>query len=184
MVDAAAVADLAIRVYEDQMVQHNINFCKNGHSRVPENITFQNRCRLCWNEYKRRRNLKNRQLLSEPSPKAEPLNVEELKSRATINVDEAAELLGISRHRAYEAIREGRIPVLKLGTRRFVVPVGTFVRMLGFTDANEDEATVNELREWCSMALNKPESNDFDKGYGQAAMEIADLLAANKGKKP
>ncbi len=36
------------------------------------------------------------------------------------SVDEAAELLGIGRTLAYDLIREGRLPSLKLGNRRLV----------------------------------------------------------------
>ena len=37
------------------------------------------------------------------------------------NVDELARALGISRHKAYQALRAGEIPSIRLG-RRFVLP--------------------------------------------------------------
>jgi excisionase family DNA binding protein len=40
----------------------------------------------------------------------------------TMSVDEASEALGISRSLAYELVRRGEIPSLRLG-RRIVVPV-------------------------------------------------------------
>ena len=41
--------------------------------------------------------------------------------RLTITVDEAAELLGISRALAYDMARTGRLPALRFG-KRFVIP--------------------------------------------------------------
>lgn len=42
--------------------------------------------------------------------------------RLTMTVEEASEALGISRSLAYELVRRGEIPSLRLG-RRIVVPV-------------------------------------------------------------
>jgi excisionase family DNA binding protein len=42
--------------------------------------------------------------------------------RLTMTVEEASEALGISRSLAYELVRQGEIPSLRLG-RRIVVPV-------------------------------------------------------------
>ena len=39
----------------------------------------------------------------------------------TVSVDEAARLLGISRNLAYDLVREGRLPHVRLG-RRILVP--------------------------------------------------------------
>ena len=41
--------------------------------------------------------------------------------RLTYTVDEAAQLLGISRNSAYEAVRRGEIPIIRVG-RRLLVP--------------------------------------------------------------
>lgn len=41
----------------------------------------------------------------------------DLKTRATITVPEAAELLGVSRDNAYMAAKDGTLPVLRLGHR-------------------------------------------------------------------
>jgi excisionase family DNA binding protein len=43
------------------------------------------------------------------------------KTRSTLNVEEVAAQLGISRAVAYEAVRTGRIPSLRIG-RRLLVP--------------------------------------------------------------
>lgn len=44
------------------------------------------------------------------------------QERLTMTVEEASEALGISRSLAYELVRRGEIPSLRLG-RRVVVPV-------------------------------------------------------------
>ena len=47
----------------------------------------------------------------------------------TLTVDEAAKLLGISRNLAYELVRLGQIPSVRLG-RRIVVPRAALERVL------------------------------------------------------
>lgn len=50
-------------------------------------------------------------------------------ARVTFTVDEAAARLGIGRNAAYEAIKRGELPALKIG-RRIVVPRAAFERLL------------------------------------------------------
>ncbi len=54
--------------------------------------------------------------------------------RQTLTVEEAAEVLGIGRNSAYEAIRRGEIPALRLG-RRLVVPRRALERLLWDNDS-------------------------------------------------
>lgn len=64
------------------------------------------------------------------------MTLDELRvsGRATITVEEAAEVLGpIGRGTAYEAVRRGEIPSLRLG-RRILVPVPRLLAMLGVND--------------------------------------------------
>lgn len=49
--------------------------------------------------------------------------------RLTLTVEEAAIRLGISRPTAYEAVKSGALPHIKLG-RRILVPVQALERML------------------------------------------------------
>ena len=49
--------------------------------------------------------------------------------RLTYSVDEAAELLGISRTLAYEAIRKGEVPHIKIG-KRILVPKAMIEELL------------------------------------------------------
>lgn len=59
--------------------------------------------------------------------------------RATLTVDEAAALCGVSRGTAYEAIRRGDLPHLRLG-RRIVVPRARLLALLGETTPETTEA--------------------------------------------
>jgi excisionase family DNA binding protein len=57
---------------------------------------------------------------------------------ATITVEQAADVLGVSRGLAYEACRRGEIPTLRL-SRRVLVPVPRLLAKLGVgLDAVED----------------------------------------------
>lgn len=49
--------------------------------------------------------------------------------RLTYTVDEVAQMLGISRGLAYEMVRQGELPSIRLG-RRLLVPCRTFERWL------------------------------------------------------
>ena len=52
-----------------------------------------------------------------------------MQNKATLSVDAAAKLLGVARGTAYEAIRRGEIPAIRLG-KRLLVPVAALERML------------------------------------------------------
>jgi excisionase family DNA binding protein len=49
--------------------------------------------------------------------------------KLTMTVPEAAKLLGVGRNQAYEAVRRGEIPTVKIG-RRILVPTKALERML------------------------------------------------------
>jgi excisionase family DNA binding protein len=49
--------------------------------------------------------------------------------RATLTVGEAAKVLGVSRWAAYEAVKTGQIPTVRIG-RRIVVPRAALEQML------------------------------------------------------
>jgi excisionase family DNA binding protein len=61
------------------------------------------------------------------------------QERLTLTVEEAAAALGISRAFAYEAVRRGEIPSIKIG-RRVLVPRAALTRMLGSVP-DSDEPT-------------------------------------------
>jgi excisionase family DNA binding protein len=58
------------------------------------------------------------------------MTIDELRGRATITVEEAAELLGVARGTAYAAARAGQLPTIKLG-RRVIVPTARLLALLG-----------------------------------------------------
>jgi excisionase family DNA binding protein len=60
--------------------------------------------------------------------------IQKLLSRPTITVDEAAEVLGISRNGAYERVRAGDLASVSMGKRRLVL-TAPLRRMLGIETA-------------------------------------------------
>lgn len=54
--------------------------------------------------------------------------------RYVLTVDEAAELLGIGRNAAYEAVKRGEIPTIRLGKKILVLRL-KLLEMLGAPDA-------------------------------------------------
>ena len=52
--------------------------------------------------------------------------------RATITVSEAADILGIGRSAAYEAVARGEIPAIRVG-RRLLVPLARLYALLGIS---------------------------------------------------
>ena len=51
-------------------------------------------------------------------------------ARLTYTVEEAATALGISRGLAYAMVREGRLPALRLGPRRLIIPCAALEGLL------------------------------------------------------
>jgi excisionase family DNA binding protein len=68
------------------------------------------------------------------------MQLSDLEGRATCTIEEAAQVLRISRGLAYESARTGALPVLALGRRR-LVPVPRLLALLG---AQEDELAAGE----------------------------------------
>lgn len=60
----------------------------------------------------------------------EKFGVEEVeKEKLTLTVEEAAEVLGISRPTAYEAIKTGALPYIRIG-RRIIIPIAALEKLL------------------------------------------------------
>ena len=59
-----------------------------------------------------------------------PSPLDELAGKATITIEEAAQLLGLGRTAAYDAARRGQLPTRRLG-RRMLVPVPALLDWLG-----------------------------------------------------
>jgi excisionase family DNA binding protein len=66
--------------------------------------------------------------------------------RKTLSVEEAAEALGIGRTLAYEAVRRGDIPTIRIG-RRLLVPRGALDQLLSPTETNGDRYPVEHTAE-------------------------------------
>src|SRR5680860_1538417 len=49
----------------------------------------------------------------------------------TLTVPEAANLVGLGLSAAYEAVRQGRIPAIRVSERRIVVPTAPLLKLLG-----------------------------------------------------
>ena len=56
--------------------------------------------------------------------------LDEVATKATISIEQAAKVLGLGRTAAYEAARRGEFPTRRLG-RRVVVPVPALLEGLG-----------------------------------------------------
>ena len=56
-----------------------------------------------------------------------------MTKKITGTVDEAAEAAGVSRNTAYEGVKRGDIPSIRIG-KRILVLWGPFMRMLGAGD--------------------------------------------------
>jgi excisionase family DNA binding protein len=65
--------------------------------------------------------------------------------RWTVTVEEAAQMLGISRSSAYECVRRGELRALRLG-RRLVVPRVVLEELLGAAPAAPSAPTGTEPR--------------------------------------
>jgi excisionase family DNA binding protein len=55
--------------------------------------------------------------------------------KQTLTIGEAAQILGLGRNSAYEAVRRGEIPALKIG-RRLIVPRPALERLLDLGPAS------------------------------------------------
>jgi excisionase family DNA binding protein len=51
------------------------------------------------------------------------------EKRATMTVEEAARLLGVSRNTGYEAVRRGQIPSVRVG-KRYLIPIVAMEKLL------------------------------------------------------
>jgi len=63
----------------------------------------------------------------------------EARERLTLTVEEAGELLGISRAFAYELVARGELPSLRLG-RRLLVPRRALEALVGIADDHSASA--------------------------------------------
>ncbi len=76
----------------------------------------------------------SRKSLPAPNVKSGPKNfaMQGDDGRLTVTVEEAGELLGLSRGSAYAYAKDGTIPTIRVGNR-LLVPRVSFMKMLGIT---------------------------------------------------
>ena len=60
--------------------------------------------------------------------------------RLTLNISEAAKVLGISRGLAFQLAAQGKLPVIHLGLKRMVVPIVALERMLAEAGTEKGES--------------------------------------------
>ncbi len=73
-------------------------------------------------------------------PRSNDLPPTDWRERPTVSVEQAGVLIGVSRGLAYEAVRSGEIPSIRVG-KRLLVPVAALRRLLGEkSDATGDTA--------------------------------------------
>jgi excisionase family DNA binding protein len=64
---------------------------------------------------------------------------------ATISIDEAAEILGISRGFAYTMAKSGDLPVIRLSSTRMRVPAAKLLRLLEGDGGNRNREQSNVI---------------------------------------
>lgn len=66
-----------------------------------------------------------------PQDTKTPVTLDELRSGPpTLSVERAGQYLGVSRGHAYDMVRAGLLPSIKVGPRRVRVPSAALLRML------------------------------------------------------
>lgn len=59
------------------------------------------------------------------------MNLQDVRGRAVITPAEFSELFGQGIRQVYQAIHAGRIPSIRIGERKLVIPVPALLRLLG-----------------------------------------------------
>ena len=92
--------------------------------------------------------------------------------RLTYTVEEAGEMLGISRAKAYESARTGELPTVRFG-RRMVVPVDGLLRLLGVSE--------DDRRELVRSCLVQPRDDVAVGVEGDRDVRVAEPLRDDLG---
>jgi excisionase family DNA binding protein len=72
--------------------------------------------------------------------KVKILKIQELKNEATISIEQAALIIGLSRTKTYEMAKAGELEVLKTGKRIRVLARPLYNRLMGSASINEVES--------------------------------------------
>lgn len=79
---------------------------------------------------------------------------------ATMTVAEAARVLGIGRQTAYDLVRRGELPALRLGKRRLVVPKVALERLLATAGKDQTRTHGEENGHWVAPFAGKEVSDE------------------------
>ena len=83
-----------------------------------------------------------------PKNKRYQVTLDDLKSRASVSVEQAAYLLGISRQAAYNAVERGDIEAIKVGKRLVVLARPLFLNLVGSAlEPDDGNTTTDDLIE-------------------------------------
>lgn len=69
------------------------------------------------------------------------LSAADVMDRPTLTIPQAGQVLGVSPQSAYNAVRRGEIPTIRLG-RRLLVPTHKLLQMLGHDTPNTHQQAV------------------------------------------
>lgn len=69
-------------------------------------------------------------MTDQAAPTTPTLTIDDVADRATLRIEEAAEILNIGRFAAYAAAKSGDLPTIRMG-RRILVPVARLRALLG-----------------------------------------------------
>ena len=68
------------------------------------------------------------------------MGTENKTEKLTMTVEEAGELLGISRATAYALAKQGRLPVIRISDRRLIIPKVALQRLLSEAGNSKDSS--------------------------------------------
>jgi excisionase family DNA binding protein len=114
-----------------------------------------------------------------------PLTIEDVRSRSTITVEEAADLLGIGRKLAYDAVNSGELPAIKIGTKLLVV-VPKLLQILGVDeDANRGLEAGRAVLDRCHAAAEErarqaAEDRQLGRGVTRNPFATPESIAADE----
>ena len=87
--------------------------------------------------------------------------------KRTCSVEEAAEIVGISRSKAYECVRDGTLPSIRFG-RRIVVPVSALLQLIGDDLPDSVEPAFTATLDEMSTGANRHGDNTAHRTEGRA----------------
>lgn len=83
-----------------------------------------------------------------------------LLDKPVLTVEEAAQVLRVGKAAAYEAVRQGQIPVIRIGQRKLRVPTAKLLEMLGTTREEMASQMTAEVE------TSEPGNSEGDSGGG------------------